>query len=505
MPTSLIPITAKSRSDIDPTMNAEEYMGLKRNFIVDNKGRLCKRPVLANASHKYELGVSGDYITGIETGLGASLENRSTRLHFAIQDVGSSRIEYNYGTFNGSTWSVTDYSPIANITTSPRESYARTIFLPGLANSVTNTVIVVHPNSPSFIYFDSPSTGSEITPSSLSGSGIRGAAVMNRRLLLGAGNTESVYYSDINNLTTWSGTSFFSSELTTDGISNLYVSKDQLFVIGGRSTEVWQNDGIFPFSRIPGATFQKGNEIKYGPVASYEEGAFLYGGDGQFYFFDGRSPQQVAGGVTDNLYDLGFSTTIFGHTYDHFKYHNKNWIYLRNDDNQAIFIDIANDDYSIIDNTTNAIFNSSSSWDVVGVRSGLLNSHLFVGSRTSGNVAALKSARGNDYDGNIITSSFKTGWVNHRTEACKRSRELRIKVLHDGSGNYPTLTLNYYNNGSSTQVASHTIDISSASEQFATYRLHNLGMYRQRQWEISSTSQEHIVISQIEEDFEVLQ
>jgi hypothetical protein len=96
-------------------------------------------------------------------------------------------------------------------------------------------------------------------------------------------NTSTVFftgsYKDTNDGKDFNALDFEDAELNPDGIVRLFVSNDQLYVIGVQSIEVYRiivTSG-FPFQRIDGATIQLGTFSVHG-IAEYNNGFALLGG-----------------------------------------------------------------------------------------------------------------------------------------------------------------------------------------------------------------------------------
>lgn len=71
------------------------------------------------------------------------------------------------------------------------------------------------------------------------------------------------HFSDINNLTSWQALSFFEAESSPDDLVAMDVAFQEIIALGRESVEFWVDDGVSPFSRIPGATQPYGTEAPY--------------------------------------------------------------------------------------------------------------------------------------------------------------------------------------------------------------------------------------------------
>lgn len=91
----------------------------------------------------------------------------------------------------------------------------------------------------------------------------------------------SVFFSSaLNDPTSFDALDFASAELSPDDIVAAHVNHNELFILGEKTIEVFQNVGGsgFPFQRIPGANIQKGCYAKFSPIEF--DNTFLFVGGG---------------------------------------------------------------------------------------------------------------------------------------------------------------------------------------------------------------------------------
>jgi hypothetical protein len=91
----------------------------------------------------------------------------------------------------------------------------------------------------------------------------------------------SVFFSSaLNDPTSFDALDFASAELSPDDIIAAHVNHNELFILGEKTIEVFQNVGGpgFPFQRIPGGNIQKGCYAKFSPVEF--DNTFLFVGGG---------------------------------------------------------------------------------------------------------------------------------------------------------------------------------------------------------------------------------
>ncbi len=101
-----------------------------------------------------------------------------------------------------------------------------------------------------------------------------------------ATDSDIFFNSQLNDPLNYDPLDFGTAELAPDGIVGCHVNHDEVYILGERTTEVFQNVGGagFPFQRIPGASFEKGAHSKYGTIQW----------EGFFYFIGGGSNEKTA-------------------------------------------------------------------------------------------------------------------------------------------------------------------------------------------------------------------
>ena len=71
------------------------------------------------------------------------------------------------------------------------------------------------------------------------------------------------HWAEIGDLTNWLALSFFSAESDPDDLVAMKVAFREIIALGRQSVEFWVNDGVAPFSRIPGSAQPYGTEAPY--------------------------------------------------------------------------------------------------------------------------------------------------------------------------------------------------------------------------------------------------
>lgn len=88
-------------------------------------------------------------------------------------------------------------------------------------------------------------------------------AVLDGYILANNTGTGKVYFSNLNDMTAWNALDFFTAESKYDDVLAIAEGFREIIALGSESVEFWINDGINPFSRIPGSAQPYGIAAKY--------------------------------------------------------------------------------------------------------------------------------------------------------------------------------------------------------------------------------------------------
>lgn len=94
-------------------------------------------------------------------------------------------------------------------------------------------------------------------------SAVSHVAQVDQYLLANDVGTGTVQFSAINDLTNWTALDFFSAESNPDECVAMKVAFREIIALGRESVEFWVNDGVTPFSRIPGSAQPFGTSAPY--------------------------------------------------------------------------------------------------------------------------------------------------------------------------------------------------------------------------------------------------
>jgi hypothetical protein len=112
-------------------------------------------------------------------------------------------------------------------------------------------------------------------------------------------NTQNMWISALNDGMSWDALDYTTVESSPDNLTCVFSDRGNLFAVGNRSIEVYQNTGAaaFPFQRIPGAIIQTGCEAPFTFQKFGGSVAWLgtdEQGQGVVWLLNGYTPQRIS-------------------------------------------------------------------------------------------------------------------------------------------------------------------------------------------------------------------
>lgn len=105
--------------------------------------------------------------------------------------------------------------------------------------------------------------------------------------------TDRWYISGLNDFSSWSSLDFASAESQDDPLVRVFEDRGELWMFGGRTTEIWRNAGAQTFPYVLNAAIQRGCLAPFS-VASDDNTIFWLGDDGIVYRADGYRPARMS-------------------------------------------------------------------------------------------------------------------------------------------------------------------------------------------------------------------
>jgi hypothetical protein len=313
--------------------------------------------------------------------------------------------------------------------------------------------------------------------------------------------TDVVRFSNVGTPLTWSAGDFFTAEASGDYVVTLEAVNGNLVLFSPQTIEIREYDGT-SYPLVPGGILNIGLSAG-GSTTKVDSDLFFIDYHKRLFMFDGRSAQQVPFAYNTHLIET-VSTGLGGGIQCYTLYYRgKRMIFITDrssSNSKAMVYDLdGGDSYEWDWGTTSS---TGLNWSCVLSFPYDDTDTIIAGSANSDKVGILSEDAHTGHAGTeTMRKGITTGWINHGTNAAKKSTELRIYVDRVAtSGTYPTITVRYKNNGSTSIAATRTITPSGATYQYACYRLKALGHYRERQYEIFTDTAAPLRIGRIEED-----
>jgi hypothetical protein len=315
------------------------------------------------------------------------------------------------------------------------------------------------------------------------------------------------YNSVVTDGESWSALGFQSAEGSPDNLQSLQVVQRQIYLLGTDSTEIWENDGVTPFSRIPGGLIEIGCLARYSPVKRGNSLIWL-SHTKQFVEFTGTAVKFLSSRYDKELAEFTNVRDCIGG-------------YLLHGGQEYCLFHFPTEDRTLVYNPALEDWCEWMVWDSLRSEWGAydfrcsardLNSgQTFVGKGSAQIIAALDSDSRVDFSSSAVSAPFKflrrTGWIDFGTSNQKRIEAVQFRAKRGTAfdpSTTPKLMMRYRNDGKTLWSNEKEISLGATGETNHHIRLKRLGVCRSRQFEISATDDVPIVLSNAEADITVL-
>lgn len=318
--------------------------------------------------------------------------------------------------------------------------------------------------------------------------------------ILAIDQTNKFYWSDVNAGTSWTSTSFASAAGSSDFNVALKVFNREIYLLGQKSIEVWENDGTTPFTRIPGGFIESGCSAAFSVLAD-ENYLYWLDDNRRLVRFTGKSIERLSTKYDREFQRLArvsdciaYKIPIDGYVFFvfTFPFDNKTFVY-----NQTV------DDWS--------------EWGAWDYPTALYNRYIgncytyaekwglhLIGRKDKRIVSQISRSYYQD-DTDVIRVSRTTGHIDNGTLKTKRCDELRFRAKRGAglSSGTPKIMIRYkLDNQRWSNVAEFSLG--NVGEYDIVVRDRRRSIYKTKQYEFSATDAVDIVFSGAEEDIEVL-
>lgn len=318
--------------------------------------------------------------------------------------------------------------------------------------------------------------------------------------LLAIDGSNKFYFSSVNDGLTWSALDFASATGAPDDVVSMRVFNREIYLLGQRTIEVWENDGTTPFSRIPGGMIECGCSAPHAVIAD-ENSLYWLDHTRKLVRWNGKTVEALSTKYDKELQSLSYVTdaTAFKVSLDGYIF----FVFNFPSENRTLVYNQTVDDWSEWGEWDNATA-SYSRWIgncyAYSERWGL---HLL--GRKDQLVVSELSADYADDDGETIRLVRTTGHIDNGTSKTKRCSELRFRARRgDGlATRTPKIMLRYkLDNRNWSNIKE--LSLGDVGEYEIILRDQRRYIYRTVQYEFSATDAVRVVFSKAEAEVEVL-
>lgn len=312
--------------------------------------------------------------------------------------------------------------------------------------------------------------------------------------------TSKFGWSGVNAPQSWLSTSFASAESKPDELVALHVGWREITLFGKESIEVWQNDGVTPFSRLEGAYVERGCIAPYSVVNA--GGIWIWlDHERRVSMLEGRNVKLVSGPYDDEIRNIAPARdayanfiTIGSHAF---------YIITFPSAEKTFVYDLANNswyEWGTYDSSDGSYEQWRGKSYVYAAR---WQFHLIGDRSSTGKIYRLREDLFTDA-GDEIRTKILTGEITHGTTERKTATELIMRCkrgVGNVTGNEPVFSVRWKNdNGEWSNY--RQVSLGKIGDRQMIKRLFRLGQYRTRQYEIVHSDPSDFVLSNLEENVE---
>lgn len=406
---------------------------------------------------------------------------------------------------NGQIYKLTSTGSLTTITTDPLISGTPVIFSDGAKADSTpflymaNGKLVYSLNGTNTLYptdAGTPSTATHVT-------------FLNLKFLANVPGTNQFLFTDVNpagpatiDPLYWSSSDNpLTAESKGDNLVYLGEHLQEILAGGSQGMEIWQDDGVTPFSPLPQAASKIGIEAPYS--VAFADNAFfslsVIDGVRCVTKMTGRVPQVISEPIANILHDYTTVSdaigTIVGEGGIHiyllqFPTEGKTWAY-----------DIKNDVWT--------------PWGTLNKTSGMMEQFIgrhsvFVKMWNKHLITSNRDGKIYEFDRKVYTDGVlplksyrRTTWLDHGDGRRKKSKRLRIKIKR-GETSVGAVYLRFRDNGNKEWSPYIELPMTPEGDRDFIADLSRLGQYHSRQYEFSITDAADLCIVWADEEVELL-
>jgi hypothetical protein len=315
--------------------------------------------------------------------------------------------------------------------------------------------------------------------------------------------SSTFWYSEVNDYTDWRALNFFTAESSPDNIDALIINRQELLLLGDRSGETWQNNGVDPFRRVDSLHIDRGISAPSSLIRAF----------GTLYFLDhewnvvkmvNRAPTSISKAIEKSIKAFSTVSDAVG---DVLNADGRNFYVLTFPTENTTFVyDVALDRWYKW-GFWNTYTNTYDRWGVMGITFAKSWGITIAGNqRSTGKILALSPTYIND-DGDVIRYKVTTGADSYGVPNEKIGNHILLRAdrgIGDVGGSDPLLMTRFRDNRRAWGVETR-YSMGDPGDTDTELYIPAPGTFRNREWELTYTDEGPFVIASGSEFIEVLQ
>ncbi len=319
-------------------------------------------------------------------------------------------------------------------------------------------------------------------------------------LLANSVGTKKIFFSELEDGTVWSALDFFSAGSDPDIVVAMHIFQKQIFAFGPLTTEIWQNDGVTPFSRVEGGVIETGCIAPYSIIKTKNSMMWL-NSEKRFVKYSGNGIEEISTPYDKDI--MNYSTVsdcegeeiiIDGKSFYKFEFPTIG---------KTLVYNLSEEDWGEWSYYNTGTGEHERFLGRCYAFSPLFNRHYLGSRKLDGKIFAFNEGEATDA-GNPIRMYRLTGKISYGTHKEKINNYfmLRAKRGQATDDSEPVMTLRYRVDG---EQWSNEIQLSlgQMADTYNVIKLESLGCYRNIQYEIVASDPVGISYGDAKEDFSV--
>jgi hypothetical protein len=323
-------------------------------------------------------------------------------------------------------------------------------------------------------------------------------------LIQGTKDTPTFFkWSDVNDALTWTTTNLASAMGRPDQLIRVDVLNRQLYIFGRDSIEIWEDDGVSPFSRITNGLVERGVRWPGDVCRVGDTFYFRCTYDRRFYRIKGTEFEVLECPFDKEL--APFTAPLSGYMTS-FIHDGETFLSYYLPSFGTYVYNTETDDWFKMSSYT-GVNDAETSVPIIASEYAFHKRSFLVTYEEGNYLSCLVPTYYQDSYSPVGTKNFpvevKTGHLDYGTSKLKRSKELRIRMKRGGSAVAGTAYITLLDDNTTT-YGPYAIDLGATADPYCIFKLPRLGIFRTRQYTITAEGDFPFMLVDAEEDIEVL-